>query len=572
MTGGPVEVAAEDLESRMLELFGADAADYNSAHASSPVPTAYLTSAIRIVDKSGVVDKLEEWRTTSRKSNAGRKAYIPFRAVLVLFLLHAQMNLGLQYQDLADTLHHRFGIKEFKLLGITDAPGDRTDWYKRIWDASNRMLSHLDPYPVRRNKRLGPKAYQKLVAKQNKPKARKSSELKLRRLDWICEQLVHTSIAVLPRRQWEKYQGNISIDATLIEISGKPNPTSSNYRRGNADPTSGRYRRGGKHDGRGKKNDKAGYELELAVMVWNKPGEKGLFPSLATAVSFHRPGEIVGEGLKLIKSHKSLGFDRFLALADRAYNNAKAENFQIPARKLGVEFVFDYKDNNLGLQGHYGDLILVDGNWYIKHMPQHLIDAAKDYADKKIDKATFKQYIQNRAPYRALPKGRPDADGFQRFTLPEPGTYMAIDRATGKRIPRPTERGSVTLPPSLKQSDDKRETDPAKHVQKFPYKTKTWQKHYGMRNLVETKNKESKRERFAFLGDKGKRSGRGYTFNYIAATVAIVASNLRKIAKFFVKAEEKEAEEEGTRARRRKDPSGTPLARLTMTLPLAPPR
>jgi hypothetical protein len=151
--------------------------------------------------------------------------------------------------------------------------------------------------------------------------------------------------------------------------SGIPNPKSASYKRGNADPQSGRYRREGKHDGRGAKTDDAAYELETAVMIWNEPGETELFPTLITAVSFHRPGELTGHAVKLITSHQRFRFTRIVLVTDRAYGQQKPEHFQIPARCLGCEPILITNKTSSDKQGSYRDLIIVAGNWYVKWMP-----------------------------------------------------------------------------------------------------------------------------------------------------------------------------------------------------------
>jgi AcrR family transcriptional regulator len=123
-------------------------------------------------------------------------------------------------------------------------------------------------------------------------------------------------------------------------------------------------------------------ELETAVLVWNQPGERDLFPSLITSVSMHKPGELVGHGAKLVASHKRLGFNsRFLVLCDRAYNGGSVDTFHIPVRLMGAELVCDYKKTELGEQSAFveADIILVDGAWYVKWMPQKLRDVTKEY-------------------------------------------------------------------------------------------------------------------------------------------------------------------------------------------------
>jgi hypothetical protein len=252
--------------------------EYKRERARGPVSRAYLNNAIRIVDNSGVVLKLLEWRQMRLKSNAGVKPTIPFRAVLVLFLLHIQLGFGINYHRIAETLDVHFGAEEFALLGIQDRLGDHEDWYQRLWRSANRMMKLIDPHPAPRNKRLKPKPFAKLLAKQSTPKALQKSERNLARLDWLCEQLLHTSVRMLPADIWAQYHGNIAADATLIPGTGRPNPTDKGMRRGNADPHSGRYRREGKHDGLGAKTDQPGYELEISVMVWDKPGQNTVFP------------------------------------------------------------------------------------------------------------------------------------------------------------------------------------------------------------------------------------------------------------------------------------------------------
>jgi hypothetical protein len=60
------------------------------------------------------------------------------------------------------------------------------------------------------------------------------------------------------------------------------------------------------------------------------------------------------------------------------------------------------------------------------------------------------------------------------------------------------------------------------------------------------------------MANPRKRPGRGFTFNYLAMTIAVVSSNLNRIVTFFV-AEAKRASTDQVlhRARRRKNEYGT---------------
>jgi hypothetical protein len=183
--------------------------------------------------------------------------------------------------------------------------------------------------------------------------------------------------------------------------------------------------------------------------------------------------------MKLIERHKAaFGLDRFLVMADRAYNNSRVETFHIPVRKAGVELVIDYDQKHAALLAR----------------------------------------PHNRSAYRMIAKGLPDLDGYQRFT----------------------------------------------------YKSEEWASYYGMRNLVEASNSRFKDANREDLGNRGKRSGRGFSSNYLVTALAISSFNLRSIATFILKLRDK-AIEKPLRTRRRKDENERPLARLVTTRAAAPP-
>lgn len=596
--------AVELLRVRMQQTFGCYY-DWEEARAAGPIATAYLSAAARVVDSSGVLERIHEWDRTKRKSGAGRKPDISYRGLLILFLLHIQAGYGVTYPDIASTLDSRMTLEHFEMLGIRNREADRQDWYHRTWRCAERLISLIDPFPMPRNKRLKAKKWAKVQAELESPKGKQNTAEKMERLDWLCEQLLHASVRLLPADIRSRIKGHIAIDATLVEIAGRANPKDSAFKRSNADASSGRYRREGSHDGKGAKTDKAGFELETSVLVWNRPGERGLFPSLITAVSMHKPGELSGHGKKLVASHKRLGFDpRFLVLCDRAYNGGDVNAFHIPVRLMGAELVCDYKKNELGEQSAYteGDIILVDGAWYVKWMPQALREATKLYRQKyeeltknidrrklsveqrAVHKAELKalelnhaSQIESREEYRLKPHGLPDADGYQRFTYPKP-TYMAIDPATNRRVPP---RELAKLPSSIsipidagdKLTKNGEQPPPAiKWLQKFAHGTALHKQWYGMRSMVESSNKVLKGSRFENLGDPGKRSGRGFAFQYLIASLMAVSANIRKIATFFVDDARSQAGGPLPRVRRRKTVTGTPLQRASESLPLAPPQ
>ncbi|KQV06699.1 hypothetical protein [Leifsonia sp. Root112D2] len=109
-------------------------------------------------------------------------------------------------------------------------------------------------------------------------------------------------------------------------------------------------------------------------------------------------------------------------------------------------------------------------------------------------------------------------------------------------------------------------------MQKYAYKSPEHKAYYGMRSLVESSNKTLKAKKFEALGHTATRSGRGFTFNYIVATLAAVSSNLRKIRQFYGKIAKQALGGKLPRERRRKTEAGTPLAATSSPPALAPPR
>jgi hypothetical protein len=72
-----------------------------------------------------------------------------------------------------------------------------------------------------------------------------------------------------------------------------------------------------------------------------------------------------------------------------------------------------------------------------------------------------------------------------------------------------------------------------KHEQYFPYGTADWDAANGLRNGVESVNRNIKRSQCEDIADPDKRAVRGNTFTYLVATLATVVENLRQIVSFY---------------------------------------
>ncbi len=104
--------------------------------------------------------------------------------------------------------------------------------------------------------------------------------------------------------------------------------------------------------------------------------------------------------------------------ADRAYSSAKPEDFQLVARALGWEPVFDDKIDELGVRAGVHGLLQAEGRWYCPGMPDSLVNATIDLRTEKIGEETYAIRIEARRAYEARPRALPDAEGHQRLLCP----------------------------------------------------------------------------------------------------------------------------------------------------------
>lgn len=335
--------------------------------------------------------------------------------------------------------------------------------------------------------------------------------------------------------------------ATFYPLSGKtgnPSRKDPSQKRRSINIDGGYYIRAGSHNGENASPDKRwwGAELETVTMTANAPGVPADFPLLTIGVGCHVPGAIAGEGKRIADLLAADGYPAGYWFADRAYlPQSDEKEYQLPLIMHGHEFVNDFKKNQLGVQDafEWARLIQVDGQMYVDLMPDDLRNAsitflsAKRAARKERNKATrkalmaaakaqFNEHLVMREKYRAKHKGKRRPDGSQQYMYPDPDGYLAFDAHTGEII-EPIRKKTVIL--SVEMG--------LKHGQRFPYKTRKWRKWHGLRNTVEASYSFMKDPGKEDLGTAAKRLARGMTFGYLAATLAVVASNVRRVVEFL---------------------------------------
>ncbi len=561
----PTNVSRYEAADRwMTEYFGQGMWDYVTESRADPASVAVVEVA-KLLRKANVDRLLTEWTKEDAKSAAGCHPIYTTSDALTLLLYQLRMKRNTLITELGDTL---LGLNKThaKVLGLHhDGHDERT--YDRIWSAVLRLIRLVDEFPGRRDRKLTEAQFNAVLD------ARDPEDCKLKRermftlgnmLLEATRQLVHTDVM-------DRAEGNFAMDATFIPLYGKAGNPSSRNRKGkrrSANYDGGWYRRDGSHGAvthadaavmkstepktklhaRSKSKLFWGIETEITRMTANLHEKEDLFPNLTMSISFHIPGEVRGEGLSMIESLDRRGHKVNLVIVDRAYNNGLYGEYAVPIRLLGGKHVFSYRDEDLGEQAYDArGFIQVSGTWYLDTLPQVLRDADKlilaarnKYKAVDLDAdhkgparalaAAEKLYaaqLRQRENYMLKPKGRMEDDWTRRYLLPT-GT---AEYAKWKTRPNVHQGQTVMM---KRPPEDAAEANAGglKHEQYFPYGTEDWVAANGLRNGVESVNRNIKRSQYEDIADPDKRAVRGNTFTYLVAALATVVENLRQIVSF----------------------------------------
>ncbi len=548
--------ASTDIDAALTEIFGIDASGIESSRAvTGHLPNALFNRFLSVIEQSGAVELLQAWRQEDRKANSGRPELVPMKAVLMVFLLNAYWSKNYGFDAAAKTVAHGLTAQQREKLGVKGDGPSSSDWYHRLWRSAARLRALIDPWhrtPLKR----------KLTGEQFDRAREHYDPAREARAHQFATALVQASTRLLPKKYLQQYRGDLALDSTALLVQGPPNPNdrdrAASRDRLNGDYQCGWYTRQDDHDGTKVARSKAAYELDTTVLIDTRNGSFS-FP-LITGIYLHHPGKLKHGPRNTIEQHIAFTEQRGLAVVDRAFNNLQPQYFQEHVRIAQLETVYDYRANQLGQQGKVPGhpAIVVDGALYVDRMPENYRQISRWVAEKKINPDTGLPYtiedrdniLRAREKYLMKRHSRVDADGYQRFSYPDPATYLAFDPATGKKTrDKPTGTIQIGL-----------DAEVIKHLQRYPWKSKDWYRAYGQRNQVETSNKTLKDAWATNLGDKKSRTGRGYAYTYLIAALAVVATNIQRIITGITNVI---ADASGTkrRASRRKDSTGQPLRR-----------
>jgi hypothetical protein len=263
-----------------------------------------------------------------------------------------------------------------------------------------------------------------------------------------------------------------------------------------------------------------GYEATLLVNGSTHPVDDKITPPVVVGgYTLERPGHRPGgAAVDVLRQAVDSGWPTGLLAADRAYNNSDPDTFQLRARALGFDLLFDYRDDQLGIQAEHAGAIQIEGRWHCPDMPAALIDATRDVRDHSIDGETWQQRLTARHAYELRPKANPDREGHQRMLCPATGDAPTVRCPLKKPSMRFTAKPTVTpatspvTPPAIcrQQSVTIPPEAGAKHGQAIPYATPKWSNAYHtLRNGVEGTNGYLKDPTNTNLESSGTRRVRG---------------------------------------------------------------
>jgi hypothetical protein len=156
---------------------------------------------------------------------------------------------------------------------------------------------------------------------------------------------------------------------------------------------------------------------------------------------------------------------------------------------------------------------------------------SRKHARSELDKAEelFAQQLVQRAKSQLRNKGHMDADWTRRYLIPLESPDYAKWRAKpgahqGKSVMMKRPTGDEALKPNA---------GGLKHEQYYPWGTEGWTAAHGLRNGVESVNRNLKRSQFEAIADPDKRAVRGNTFTYLVVALSAVVEDLRQIVSFF---------------------------------------
>ncbi|MFF2353818.1 hypothetical protein ACFVVL_29050 [Kitasatospora sp. NPDC058115] len=433
----------------------------------------------------------------------------------------------------------------------------------------HQLLAAMDPSVLPKNRRIDKADAARISAAADTGDLWRRAQVLLR----VTNALVDASLTDLRSHLDRHWDGSTAVDATPIRTFAKGVRTAGPELA--TDPDAGWYVREGDHrdpdtlpakaspkrkgakatEGQARRRRSAktlfGYDATLAVA--RNPAHDGAphpdgspdpraVPAVVTGFTLDKPGHAPGlNATRVLTDVRRRGHPAGFLAGDRAFNNSVPDQFQLPTRTLGYRLVFDYRQDQLGVQAGTAGALQVEGQWYCPAIPQPLITATADLHNSHIDQSTWAARIAARVPFQLVPKQHPDAEGHQRMSCP----------ASAGRLQCPLKKTSMGRDPRLPVADPAPSpVGPAKicaqhtitiapesgaqHHQALVYGSPDWQRvYFRLRNSVEHFNGYAKDPISEAIELSGRRRIRGIAAQTFLLAFQLAHANRRKIDRWL---------------------------------------
>lgn len=530
-------------------------------------PKEALKLALRISEQSGIKDLLPEWKKKDRKDKTrpGRAPWISEYQVFVLLLTVAFTGQPTLITNVKDkSCFELLGVEPVGALSEIEVKAEKRQrsasrrkrsqgklldpqpvlsphlgtMYDRVYNSYRLLVRLVDPHQISLYRRYTLAEWE--VIKQKLPATDEEHFDRTERAHILAGRILHGTFYCLPREVRRRIAKNtpvLAVDGTFLPVKEASLTGKNMYAPAKA--TAAFHIRSGNHFGGDfddysraqKKTSQSekmgfGYEVHLAVLSSSDA------PKIALGMTQDKPGFRSGENgfLAAQLAVQNNNLESGIIGSDREYPYSKPEKYLTPVREMGFTPIFDYRKDNLGIQGSRQGFILVEGSWYSPSIPQKLIEATFDYRERRksdprrIDEQTYKKtHSPMREPYRAITKEHPNEQGVWRAQCPAVGgsarvicslrephiktegrhllpVFPQITMSTGE-VPACCEQKTVTFQGLLHP----------KLEQKYVFESEEWSRIYrSLRGAVESFNNSAKRGYGAAkLGDSTMRPRRG---------------------------------------------------------------
>lgn len=364
-----------------------------------------VEQSIQFIKHSGT-DTFISDRRDARKLKKGRRAKISNLAILVAMHLTVADGGPLLLTVIRETLLERLSPTMRAMLDIKfpTRPADLAEHQR--WEnaadaavrrAFHRILDSIDPSTMPKNR----KRTWDEMATLKKDLSIEQQQERSAALDWFGNQLLETAYQQLPQSVRDRVAEKgyaYAIDATVIPAFARGRGIDSE--KASTDPDSGWYVREGDHrdpqdrpadtdpttkDLKFKRTSSKfifGREAHLLTLGDTSHPDRLYMPHIPFAFNTGVPGvNPAGAARNTFASIIERRHQPGPVAGDILYTNQDARNYQIPARQAGFDLVLGYGVNQLGVQGsHPSGMLLLEGTYVAPCIPDHLIDAVKDYS------------------------------------------------------------------------------------------------------------------------------------------------------------------------------------------------